>query len=90
MVGNNTKKEIRQHLKQLMKSLSVDIIVAVEMGSRAWGFHSDNSDYDIRFIYRQPMSHYLTYNVETKKDIIERQKHRQRLGYCRLGYSEGV
>lgn len=73
MVAKETKKEIRQHLDQLKGSLNVDIIFAVEMGSRAWGFHSDNSDYDIRFIYRQPMSHYLTYNVETKKDIIELQ-----------------
>ena len=73
MVAKETKKEIRQHLDQLKVSLNVDIIFAVEMGSSAWGFYSDNSDYDIRFIYRNPMSHYLTYNVETKKDIIELQ-----------------
>ncbi len=73
MVAKETKKEIRQHLEQLAGSLNVDIILAVEMGSRAWGFHSNNSDYDIRFIYRKPMCYYLTYNVETKKDIIERQ-----------------
>ena len=73
MVTDKTKKEIRKHLDSLMESLFVDIILAVESGSRAWGFHSDNSDYDIRFMYRQPMSFYLSYKVESKKDVIELQ-----------------
>jgi uncharacterized protein len=47
------------------------ICLAVESGSRAWGFASPDSDYDVRFIYVRPPSWYLSVNVEDKRDVIE-------------------
>lgn len=43
-------------------------MLAVESGSRAWGFASPNSDYDIRFIYLRPKEHYL--KLEKTDDVI--------------------
>ena len=49
----------------------VKILYAAESGSRAWGFASPDSDYDVRFLYSRPKDHYLTYNVERKRDVLE-------------------
>jgi predicted nucleotidyltransferase len=48
----------------------VDILYAVESGSRAWGFASPDSDYDIRFIYVHPRDQYL--RLDQPQDTIER------------------
>ena len=45
------------------------ILLAVESGSRAWGFPSPDSDYDVRFIYVRPIEHYL--KLEQNRDVIE-------------------
>ena len=46
------------------------ILYACESGSRAWGFPSKDSDYDVRFIYAHPVEWYLS--VQTRRDVIER------------------
>ena len=44
------------------------ILLAVESGSRAWGFASPDSDYDVRFIYVRKQVDYL--RLEEPKDVI--------------------
>ena len=46
-------------LKEIENKEQVKILYAVESGSRAWGFASSDSDYDVRFIYIRPKIEYL-------------------------------
>lgn len=63
------QEEITQRLKLIEHQHSVVILFAVESGSRAWGFESADSDYDIRFIYKHAVNWYLS--IEKKRDVIE-------------------
>ncbi len=56
-------------LQQIESDRAVKIIFAVESGSRAWGFESTDSDYDVRFIYLSALRDYLT--VFPRRDVIE-------------------
>lgn len=47
----------------------VQILLAIESGSRAWRFPSRDSDYDVRFLYVRPVENYLT--VAPRRDVIE-------------------
>jgi|APTNR8051073442_1049403.scaffolds.fasta_scaffold00075_51 hypothetical protein len=60
---------ILQRLIALSKLHNVRILYAVESGSRAWGFPSPNSDWDVRFIYAHPAEWYLS--VEERPNVIE-------------------
>lgn len=66
---NNIKKQINHILSEIEKEKHVKILYAAESGSRAWGVESPDSDYDVRFIYVQPMENYLS--IHEQKDIIE-------------------
>lgn len=63
------QKEIQNALDALEKEHHVRILLAVESGSRAWGFASPDSDYDVRFIYMHEPEEYL--RVDSIKDVIE-------------------
>lgn len=62
-------KEILSKLHYLEGKHDIKILYACESGSRAWGFHSENSDYDVRFIYVHKLSWYL--GIENSRDVIE-------------------
>lgn len=47
------------------------VMYACESGSRAWGFASPDSDYDVRFIYRRPLNWYLSIDSDRKRDTLE-------------------
>ena len=61
--------KITAKLAELEKNENIRIIHAVESGSRAWGFASPDSDYDVRFIYIRPIEYYL--RLDSTKDVIE-------------------
>lgn len=63
------KETIVNELKKIEEKENVKILYAVESGSRAWGFESTDSDYDVRFIYARPVDSYLS--VEDKRDVLE-------------------
>ena len=60
---------IIQKLKEIERTENIRILHAVESGSRAWGFPSPDSDYDVRFIYVRPPEFYL--KLEKTRDVIE-------------------
>lgn len=56
------KSTIIDKLKTIENEHKIDILFAVESGSRAWGFPSTDSDYDVRFIYKRRVEDYLKIN----------------------------
>jgi predicted nucleotidyltransferase len=63
---------IHQALDALERVEGVAVLLAVESGSRAWGFPSVDSDYDVRFIYIRRPEWYLSIDLENRRDVIER------------------
>ena len=61
--------KILQRLAEIESKYDVKVLYAVESGSRAWGFDSPDSDYDVRFIYVHRRDWYLT--LGEKRDVIE-------------------
>ena len=62
-------ENIQQRLKKIADEKKVKILYACETGSRAWGFPSPDSDFDIRFIYMHEKDWYLS--LGHRKDTIE-------------------
>lgn len=60
---------IQSKLRDLAVASNVKILLAIESGSRAWGFPSEDSDYDVRFIYVREQDDYLS--VREFRDVIE-------------------
>lgn len=60
---------ISNELERLEEEYDIKIIYAVESGSRAWGFASPDSDYDVRFIYKRPKECYL--KLKKSRDTLE-------------------
>lgn len=63
------KEAIQRELREIERKEQCRILLAVESGSRAWGFASPDSDYDVRFIYVRSRESYL--KLERVRDVIE-------------------
>ncbi len=63
------EKLILKKLREIEDRENIRILLAVESGSRAWGFASPDSDYDVRFIYIRRQEDYL--KLEKTRDVIE-------------------
>jgi predicted nucleotidyltransferase len=64
------RSEIENRLDAIERQDGVRVLMAIESGSRAWGFPSPDSDYDIRFLYVRPRDWYLA--LSPGRDVIER------------------
>jgi len=69
VIAIEKQEEVRRRLAGAEVEHVVKVLLAVESGSRAWGFASPNSDYDGRFIYVNRPDWYLS--VEDRRDVIE-------------------
>ncbi|MBQ8836183.1 MAG: nucleotidyltransferase domain-containing protein [Clostridia bacterium] len=63
------KDIICKKLDEIERKENIKILHCVESGSRAWGFASPDSDYDVRFIYVRPKEFYL--RLDKTRDVIE-------------------
>lgn len=65
------ENRIQDALDWIETEFEVRIFVACESGSRAWGFASTDSDYDVRFLHLHPQEWYLCVDLDRKRDVIE-------------------
>ena len=63
------RQEVENRLAAIEAVHGVRVLMAIESGSRAWGFPSPDSDYDVRFIYVRPRDWYLS--LVPGRDVIE-------------------
>ncbi len=63
------KNIILEKINELETNHDIRILFAIESGSRAWGFPSPDSDYDVRFVYARPRDWYLKINEES--DVVD-------------------
>ncbi|WP_427454355.1 nucleotidyltransferase domain-containing protein [Litorimonas sp. WD9-15] len=68
-ISDSVRTEILSQLEGIERDHKVEILFAVESGSRAWGFPSPDSDYDVRFVYAHDPDWYLS--LTPGRDVIE-------------------
>lgn len=68
-IDEQVRREIENRLGSIEAQEGVHYLFAVESGSRAWGFPSPDSDYDVRFVYVRPLDWYLS--IRAGRDVIE-------------------
>ena len=69
-ISDDIRASVETELLQIESDHDVKIVFAVESGSRAWGFPSPDSDYDVRFVYAHKPDWYLS--IQPGRDVIER------------------
>lgn len=70
MIPDEVRAHIEARLAAAAREEGVRVLYAAESGSRAWGFASPDSDYDVRFVYVHPRDWYVT--LAEERDVIER------------------
>jgi predicted nucleotidyltransferase len=68
-VPDHMQVKIKDALRFLEYQNGYKILFAYESGSRAWNFHSPDSDYDVRFVYVRVKENYLS--VSPARDVCE-------------------
>ena len=64
------KSQIISKLEKIESENDITILYACESGSRAWGFDNEDSDYDVRFIYKMnSLKDYLS--LSQKSEVID-------------------
>jgi predicted nucleotidyltransferase len=71
VIPSEIAQEISRRLANAECEHNVRILYCCESGSRAWGFTSPDSDYDVRFIYVHEEDWYLSFDIERRQDVIE-------------------
>lgn len=69
-IAPEVRADIEARLARVASEDGVRLLMAVESGSRAWGFPSPDSDYDVRFVYIRPRRDYLA--LKPMRDVVER------------------
>lgn len=70
MIPDSLRTHIERTLGEEAARRGARVLYAAESGSRAWGFGSPDSDWDVRFIYAHPGDWYVSLREE--RDVIER------------------
>ncbi len=68
-IPSAVRERIDARLDAIEQMHAVRILFAVESGSRAWGFPSPDSDFDVRFVYAHRLDWYLA--IDQRRDVIE-------------------
>ncbi len=71
MVESPPCDDVRDRLDCVADERDVVVLYACESGSRAWGFPSTDSDYDVRVIYVHPRDWYLSIDLARRNDTID-------------------
>lgn len=71
MIEPKVRQEIERRIAAAETEHNVRVLLAVESGSRAWGFESPDSDYDVRFVYAHEPVWYQRIDLEEQRDVIE-------------------
>jgi predicted nucleotidyltransferase len=70
MIADEMRAHIAAKLGAVAAEDGVRILYAAESGSRAWGFPSPDSDFDVRFLYAHERDWYVS--LAEARDVIER------------------
>lgn len=73
---HEVRDAVLQRIRRFEHEYDVVALFAVESGSRAWGFASPDSDYDVRFVYVHRQRAYLSVDPEAVSDCVPDLKRR--------------
>lgn len=68
-IPTDMQRTIGARLDEIERDHQVRVLLAVESGSRAWGFASVDSDFDVRFLFVRRVEDYAS--LFAKRDVIE-------------------
>ncbi|MFJ4142827.1 nucleotidyltransferase domain-containing protein [Pseudomonas sp. NPDC089734] len=69
-LSDEMRERVLNELARIEREHNVTVLYACESGSRAWGFASSDSDYDVRFVYVEKPEWFV--QVDVPRDVIER------------------